>query len=57
MSDDRVHQSGFLLVYEDDEGRLLVHVGGPQLIQPMKPDDVEALVRDLDEWLDQKGKL
>jgi hypothetical protein len=23
-----IHRCGFLLAYEDDEGRLLIHVGG-----------------------------
>jgi hypothetical protein len=46
-----IHRCGFLLAYEDDEGRVLIHVGGPQLIQPLNLADVQELVDSLSAWV------
>lgn len=46
-----VHQVGHLLATEDDAGRVAIHVGGPQLTQPLDEAAVKGLVRDLCTWL------
>jgi hypothetical protein len=57
MSPKTVHRVGHLMATEDRDGRVAIHVGGPQLMQPLDASDVKEFIRDLCTWLVSRSLL